>query len=211
MIRTLILEDHALVREGLRLILGGADDVVIVAEAPTLADAVAVDEPVDVILTDLMLPDSAGPRVVGALRAAFPDAGIVVVSMVDAPGDVRLAMSLGARGYVLKEAAATEVLTALRAVAAGGSYVQPSLGAALAQARAPRGSAFKLTERETDVLALIALGHTNAEIADQLTTSERTIESHRRRISQKLGTTTRAGLVRHAMEMGLLDSYRHTD
>jgi two-component system, NarL family, response regulator NreC len=208
MIDVLLLDDHQVVREGLRLILEHGDGMRVVAEASSVQEAKETQADPHVILADLNVKDMAGPQVVGELRTRFPDAGIVVVSISDSPGDVRLALSLGARGYVLKDAASTELITAIQAVAQGGSYLQPSLGALVIGTKQSDRLDTDLTAREIDVLALVALGHTNSEIAKQLSTSERTVESHRRRISQKLGTTTRAGLVRHALEIGLLDLYR---
>jgi len=137
-----------------------------------------------------------------------PDAKVLVLSMQDDPRYVREAFEAGARGYVLKEAADTDVVDAVRAVASGERYVHPSLGARLVAAEAEerkRAESDPLSEREREVLRLLALGHTNQEIAALLYISVRTAETHRAHIMQKLGLASRAELVRYALDHGLID------
>jgi two-component system, NarL family, response regulator NreC len=134
-----------------------------------------------------------------------PDTRVVVLTMQEDPEFARRALRAGAAGYVLKEAADDELVEAVRRAAAGGTYLNPSLGAMLAAAPPePAGPPDDLTEREVDILRLIALGHTNAEIAGQLFLSVRTVESHRAHIQQKLGRSTRAQLVRYALDHDLV-------
>jgi two-component system response regulator NreC len=140
------------------------------------------------------------------VASASPATRVVVLTMQEDPVFAREALQAGAAGYVLKEAADTELVEAVRRVAAGETYLNPRLGAALATAGlGPKEPPDDLTERETGVLRLVALGHTNAEIAGQLYLSIRTVESHRARIGQKLRLSTRAELVRYALDRGLLD------
>jgi two-component system response regulator NreC len=162
-----------------------------------------------VIVADLVLPDERGADVVRRLKARHPDAAILVLTMVDNPTDVQLCLAAGARGYLLKETASTELVDAVRKVAGGEDYLQPSLGAAIAKwhetpGRVHARAVDDLTPREREVLRLIALGHTNAEIATMLFVSVRTVENHRASVLRKLGLHTRAELVRHANEAGLV-------
>ena len=209
MIRLLIVDDHQLVRSGLRRLLEGEEDLTVEDEAGTAADAVRLarlHKP-DVILLDVVMPGGSGLDAIPEIREAAPEAKIVALSMQDDPSYVRQAFAAGASGYVLKEAADDELLAAVHEVAAGGNYVDPQLGARLAAAdvAASAGAAADpLSDREREVLRLLALGHTNQEIASQLYLSVRTAETHRARIMQKLGLETRAELVRHAIDRGLL-------
>jgi DNA-binding NarL/FixJ family response regulator len=209
-IRILLVDDHAVVRTGLRLLLDGEKDLEAVAEAGTARDAVfeARKHKPDVILMDVGLPDRSGIDVTTEVLKEAPEAKVLVLSMEDDPSYVRQAFAAGASGYVLKEAADTELVTALRQVAAGERYVHPALGARLAAAEAEaaaRADADPLSEREREVLRLLALGHTNQEIARMLFISVRTAETHRAHIMQKLRLSTRAELVRYALAQGLLE------
>jgi len=209
-IRILIIDDHQLVRSGLRRLLEGEEDFTVEDEAGTAYDAVRLarlHKP-DVILLDVVMPGGSGLDAIPEIREAAPDAKIVTLSMQDDPSYVRQAFASGANGYVLKEAADDELLAAVREVAAGGSYVAPRLGARLAAAdatAAAEAAADPLTDREHEVLRLLALGHTNQEIAKQLFISVRTAETHRAHIMQKLRLSSRAELVRYALERGLLE------
>lgn len=208
-IQLLLLDDHLLVREGLRALLERESDMEIVGEAGRLRDAVALEVEPDVIVADLMLPDARGADVVRGVREAFPRAEVLVLTMVDNPSDVHLTFAAGGRGYLLKEAASTEVVEAIRRVASGEDYLQPAMGAAIASMRtAPEGvhvsATTRLSARELEVLRLIAMGHTNAEIAAVLHLSLRTVEGHRSSVSRKLDLRTRAELVRYATRQGLL-------
>jgi two-component system response regulator NreC len=210
MIRVLVVDDHAVVRSGLRLLLDAQDDIETVGEAENAERAVfeAIDLKPDVILMDLVMPGKGGIEGMPAVREAVPDAKVLVLSMQDDPRYVREAFAAGAAGYVLKEAADTDVVTAVRAVAAGEQYVHPSLGAKMVAAdaaAAAKAGADPLSDREHEVLRLLALGHTNHEIASTLFISVRTAETHRSHIMQKLRLTSRADLVRYALAEGLLD------
>ena len=209
MIRLLIIDDHQLVRSGLRRLLEGEEDLTVEDEAGTAYDAVRLarlHKP-DVILLDVVMPGGSGLDAIPEIREAAPEAKILAVSMQDDPSYVRQAFAAGASGYVLKEAADDELLAAVHEVAAGGRYVDPQLGARLAAADAAAAAVAEedpLSDREREVLRLLALGHTNQEIAQMLYLSVRTAETHRARIMQKLRLTTRAELVRHAIDRGLL-------
>jgi two-component system, NarL family, response regulator NreC len=208
-IRVVLVDDHAVVRSGLRLLLDAEDDIEVVGEAGDGRNAVfAVRAQLpDVVLLDVVMPGESGIEVLPKLLHEAPEAKVLVLSMQDDPSYVREAFAVGARGYVLKEAADAEVVGAVREVASGGRYVHPALGARLiaadAEARAA-AEADPLSDREREVLRLLALGHTNQEIAKQLYISVRTAETHRAHIMQKLHLSTRAELVRHAMAQGLL-------
>jgi two-component system, NarL family, response regulator NreC len=209
MIRVLIVDDHAVVRSGLRLLLAAEPDIEPVGEAPNADRAVfeAIQAKPDVVLMDLVMPEKGGIEGMPAVLRAVPDAKVLVLSMQDDPRYVREAFAAGASGYVLKEAADAEVVAAIREVAKGGRYVHPSLGAKLVQAEAEerrRAEEDPLSEREREVLRLLALGHTNQEIASMLYISVRTAETHRAHIMQKLRLSNRAELVRYALAQGLL-------
>jgi DNA-binding NarL/FixJ family response regulator len=206
----LIVDDHAVVRTGLRLLIDAEEGLETVAEAGTARDAIfeARKHKPDVILMDVGMPDRSGIEITADVLKEAPKAKVLVLSMEDDPSYVREAFSAGASGYVLKEAADSELVTALRQVAAGESYVHPALGARMATAEAEaaaRSDADPLSEREREVLRLLALGHTNQEIAKMLFISVRTAETHRAHIMQKLRLTTRAELVRYALAQGLLE------
>jgi two-component system, NarL family, response regulator NreC len=208
-IAVLLMDDHVVVREGLRALLERQDDIDVMAEASTVAEAVAVDVDPDVVVADLMLPDERGVEVVRRLRQRHDKAAILVLTMVDNPTDVQQCLAAGARGYLLKETAGSELVDAVRKVAGGEEYLQPSLGASLAKRKESPGrvrarAVDDLTPREREVLRLIALGHTNTEIATMLYVSVRTVENHRAGVMRKLGLRTRAELVRHAAEGGLI-------
>ena len=209
-VRVLIVDDHAVVRSGLRLLLDANDDVEVVGEAGSARGAIfrARELKPAVILLDVTMPDQSGIDVLPQLLHEQPDLKVLILSMQDDPRYVREAFGAGARGYVLKEAADTEVVAAVREVARGGRYVNPELGARLVAAEADeerRAQADPLSDREREVLRLLALGHTTQEIAKELFISVRTAETHRAHIMQKLGLQSRAELVRYAMAQGLLE------
>jgi len=209
-IRVLIVDDHAVVRAGIRLLLDAEEDLEVVGEAGSARDAVfqARAQKPDVVLMDVVMPDQSGLDVVPTLLHERPELKVLVLSMQDDPQYVRQAFAAGASGYVLKEAADTEVVSAIREVANGGSYVHPVLGARLVAAEtaeARRADADPLSDREREVLRLLALGHTNQEIGERLFLSPRTVESYRARIQQKTGRSSRAQLVRYALDQGVLD------
>jgi two-component system, NarL family, response regulator NreC len=209
-VRVLIVDDHAVVRTGLRRILDAEADIETVAEAADAERAVfeAIEHRPDVVLMDIVMPGKSGIEGMPAVLQAVPESKVLVLSMQDDPRYVREAFEAGASGYVLKEAADSEVVGAVRAVAAGERYVHPALGARLVQAEAEerrRAEQDPLSEREREVLRLLALGHTNQEIAKTLYISVRTAETHRAHIMQKLRLSSRAELVRYALAEGLLD------
>jgi two-component system, NarL family, response regulator NreC len=209
-IRVITVDDHAVVRSGLKLVLESEEGIAVVAEAGNMREAVFAvrREQPDVVLMDLVMPGGSGIDATPAVLKEAPDAKVLVLSMQDDPVYVREAFAAGASGYVLKEAADTELVQAVREVAAGGSYVHPALGARLAVAEAEerrRAEEDPLSDREREVLRLLALGHTNQEIAKTLYLSVRTVETHRAHIMQKLRLSSRADLVRYALEQGLLD------
>jgi two-component system response regulator NreC len=209
-IRVLIVDDHAVVRSGLRRVLEAEDGFEVVGEAGDMRNAVfeARAQTPDVILMDIVMPGASGIEATPAVLREAPNARVVVLSMQDDPRYVREAFAAGASGYVLKEAADTELVQAVREVADGGRYVHPALGARMITAEAEerrRAEEDPLSEREREVLRLLALGHTNQEIAKMLYISVRTAETHRAHIMQKLRLTTRAELVRYALDQGLLE------
>ncbi|MFN8223094.1 MAG: response regulator transcription factor [Gaiellales bacterium] len=210
MIRVVIVDDHTVVRSGLKLLLDREGDIEVVAEAGTADEgvrAVRLEKP-DVVLLDVVMPGRSGLDAAPQILDAAKSTRILVLSMQDDPSYVREAFASGASGYLLKEAADTELVQAIREVAAGGRYVHPTLGARLAQAEVEasrRAADDPLSDREHEVLRLLALGHTNQEIAKKLFISVRTAETHRAHIMQKLGLGTRAELVRYALANGMLD------
>jgi two-component system, NarL family, response regulator NreC len=209
-IRVIVVDDHAVVRSGIKLLLDSHDDIEVVGEAGNAQDAVfrVRELTPDVILLDVVMPGESGIEVLPRLLKEAPEARVLVLSMQDDPSYVREAFAAGASGYVLKEAADEEVVTAVRDIAGGGNYVHPALGARMVAADAAAQAAAEadpLSDREREILRLLALGHTNQEIAKMLYISVRTAETHRAHIMQKLRLTTRAELVRHALAHGLLD------
>jgi two-component system response regulator NreC len=206
----LIVDDHAVVRSGIRLLLEQESDIEPVGEAGTGREAVFQARALkpDVILMDVVMPDQTGLEVLPTLLHERPEMKVMLLSMQDDPRYVREAFEAGASGYVLKEAADAEVVAAIREVARGGRYVHPELGARLVAAESEerkRAEEDPLSDREREVLRLLALGHTNQEIAKQLFISVRTAETHRAHIMQKLRLSSRAELVRYALDQGLLE------
>ena len=206
----MIVDDHAILRAGLRRVLDAEPDIDVVGEAPSAERAVfeAISGQPDVVLMDVMMPGKTGIEGMPAVLQAVPQTKVLVLSMQDDPRYVREAFAAGASGYVLKEAADSEVVGAVRAVALGERYVHPSLGARLVAAEAEeqrKAEADPLSDREREVLRLLALGHTNQEIAKALFISVRTAETHRAHIMQKLRLTSRAELVRYALAEGMLE------
>jgi two-component system response regulator NreC len=204
-IAIVLADDHAVVRSGLRLLLDAEQDFEVVAEAGDVESAaryVRGHHPT-VLVLDLNMPGGSSLEAIPAIREDSPGTQIVILTMQEEPAFARQALSAGAIGYVLKEAADEELVEAVRRAARGETYLNPRLGARLA-AEPPPGAPDDLSEREVDVLRLIALGHTNAEIAEQLYLSVRTVETHRAHIQQKLRLSTRAELVRYAIDRGLV-------
>lgn len=209
MINIVLVDDHAVVRSGLRLLLDAQEDMKVIGEAGNSKDAIFRARALkpDVILLDVVMPGESGIEALPRILKESPKTKVLVLSMQDDPSYVRQAFAVGASGYVLKEAADEEVVSAVREIAGGGHYVHPALGARMVAAEAQERAAAEadpLSEREREVLRLLALGHTNQEIAHELYISVRTAESHRAHIMQKLRLATRAELVRYALSHGLL-------
>ena len=206
--RILIVDDSAADRQFLVETLGKQGYQCITASGGDEGIAKSKSEKPDLVLMDVVMPGQSGIEGVPQVLREAPDSRVLVLSMQDDPRYVREAFSVGASGYVLKEAADAEVVAAVREVAAGGRYVHPALGARLVAAEAEeraRAEADPRTDREREVLRLLALGHTNQEIAKMLYISVRTAETHRAHIMLKLRLTTRAELVRYALSQGLLE------
>jgi two-component system response regulator NreC len=206
----MIVDDHAVVRSGLRMLIDAETDMQTTGEAGSVGDAILVARTAapDLVLMDVTLPGESGLEAVPRLLHEHPDLKVLVLSMHDDPRYVREAFAVGASGYVLKEAADAEVVSAIREVAAGGRYVHPELGARLISALTDaerRADADPLSQREREILTLLARGFTNQEIAKQLFISVRTAETHRAHVMQKLRLSSRADLVSYALANGLLD------
>ena len=206
LVTVLITDDHAVVREGLRLIIEREAGMRVVGETGDLPGARAQlqDYQPDVLVLDVNLGGQSGLDAIPALRRESPGTAIVVLTMQNEPAYAREAFEAGAAAYVVKDAAGSELVRAIRAAAAGESYIHPELAGQLLhdQVKPPDEP---LTEREREVLRLIAFGHTNAEISDRLYLSVRTIESHRARIQEKLGLRGRAELIRYALATGIVE------
>jgi two-component system, NarL family, response regulator NreC len=205
-ITVVLADDHAVVRSALKLMLEAEPDIKVLAEAGDADGAtryVTGHHP-DVLILDINMPGGSGLAAIPSIREQSPQTQIVVLTMQDETAFAREALQAGVLGYILKEAASEELVKAVRMAAQGRTYLQPELGARLA-AEPETATPDDLSERELEVLRLIALGHTNNEIADQLYLSVRTVESHRAHIQQKLGLTTRSELVRYALDRGLIE------
>ncbi|MCW3040170.1 MAG: response regulator transcription factor [Solirubrobacterales bacterium] len=208
-IRIVLADDHGVVRAGLRLLLDADPDFEVVAEAADVDSALraVLGHKPDVLILDLNMPGlpSSLEAIPGVVDRS-PHTRTVILTMQEDPEFARRALRAGALGYVLKEAADVELVEAVRRAAVGRTYLNPAMGVKLAtmpeQVTGPPGD---LSAREAEVLRLIALGHTNAEIGEQLFLSVRTVETHRAHIQQKLGRSSRSELVRYALDHGLLD------
>ncbi|HEX2703961.1 MAG TPA: response regulator transcription factor [Solirubrobacteraceae bacterium] len=204
-IRIVIADDHAMVRSGLRLLLEAESDLEVVAEAGDIDAArryVRGHHPA-VLVLDLNMPGGSSLEAIPLIRSEALETQIVVLTMQEEPAFARQALGAGAAGYVLKEAADSELVEAVRRAAAGETYLNPTLGARIAR-EPPPGPPDDLSAREVEVLQLIALGHTNLEIAQKLYLSVRTVETHRSHIQQKLRVSSRAELVSYALARGLV-------
>ena len=208
-IRIVLADDHRVVRTGLGLLLDAEKAIEVVAEAGDVDSALraVLGHKPDVLVLDLNMPGTqTSLEALPLIRERCAQTATVVLTMQEDPEYARSALRAGALGYVLKEAADTELVEAVRRAADGRTYLNPSLGARLAaMPEQPPGPSDDLSGRELEVLRLIALGHTNAEIGEQLFLSVRTVETHRAHVQKKLGRTTRAELVRYALDHGLLN------
>jgi len=207
-ITIVLADDHAVVRSGLRMLIEAERDIEVLAEAGDVdaARRYTLGHKPTVLVLDLNMPGGSSLEAIPKVAELSPDTSVVVLTMQEDPAFAREALRAGARGYVLKHAAGTELVQAIRTAAGGGTWLNPDLGARMAAAPdGPAGPLAALSERELEVLRLIALGHTNNEIAERLCLSVRTIESHRAHIQQKLGVSTRSELVRYALDHDLID------
>jgi two-component system response regulator NreC len=205
-ITVVLADDHAVVRSALRMLLETETGIEVVAEAGDAQSAiryVSGHHP-QVLILDINMPGGSGLSAIPEIRESSPETKIVMLTMQEETASAREALQAGVLGYILKEAASEELVKAVRLAAEGKTYLQPELGARLA-AEPEIASPDDLSDRELEVLRLIALGHTNNEIAKSLYLSVRTVESHRAHIQQKLGLTTRSELVRYALDRGLID------
>lgn len=218
-ISVIIADDHAMVRAGLRLLLSRHADIRVIGECGThqeILDALANPrEPIDVVTVDLSMPGGSPYSLIEFIVREHPRTRVVVLTMHDDPGYARMAIAAGASGYILKSAADTELLTAIRTVARGGmhssvSTLPPAPHKAPSTRAGGRPAIDTLSEREREVLVYVAQGHTNQQIADKLFLSVKTIESYRARLMAKLGLSDRAMLTKFAMETGLLDKRGHS-
>lgn len=214
LIRLLLADDHAVLRSGLRMLLDAQPDMQVVGEAADGAEAVreALQSHPDVVLMDVAMAGEGGLDATRKIKQQAPDIKVLVLSMYDDESYLRRALEAGASGYALKRAADTELLSAIRAVARDEIYLHPALTRVLVggllqrdgASAAARPEAPRLSEREVEVLRLVALGHTNQEIADTLYLSVKTVESYKGRLMEKLGLRGRAALVRYAVDAGLV-------
>jgi len=210
--RILLADDHAVLRSGLRLLLTSQNEYEVVGEASSGIETLALAEQLqpDLILLDLSMPALGGLDALPTLQKLAPATRILILTMHDDPQYLRQALKHGASGYVLKKAADTELLSAIKAVLRGEVYVHPSMTRVLLEDMletppAENQNAWEtLSEREQEVLKMVALGHTSAEIADQLSLSAKTVETYRARGMEKLGLRTRAALVKFALQEGLI-------
>ncbi|HEV7772659.1 MAG TPA: response regulator transcription factor [Conexibacter sp.] len=206
-IRVALADDHEVVREGLALLLEQAHRIDVVGTAgdvETTLRLVAAQQP-DVLVLDLRMPGGSSIEALPRFAQVAPHTAVVILTMHHHPAAARAALAAGANGYVLKESAGVELVLAVRLAHAGSTYLAPQLGARVAAEgdRGPDG----LAPRELAVLRLLALGHTNPEVGERLHLSPRTVESYRARIQQKTGRTSRAQLVRYALDHELFDPH----
>ena len=211
-IRVLIVDDHAILRSGLRMLLGAQPDMDVVGEASDGAEAARLVEDLqpDVVLLDLAMPGMSGLEALRMIKRNGSATRALILSQYDDESYLRRALEAGASGYVLKRAADVELLSAIRAVARGEVYLEPMLTRLVVNDLFQRGDvathdrAPTLSDREREVLQLVALGNTNQQIADRLVLSVKTVETYKARVMEKLGVRGRAALVRYAMEQKLI-------
>ncbi|MFN8152096.1 MAG: response regulator transcription factor [Solirubrobacterales bacterium] len=205
-ITVVLADDHQLVRDGIRLVLSAEPDISVVAEASDGDEAgrFVLGHKPTILVLDLSMPGRPSLELIPDVKKLSPNTEVVVLTMQNEPPFARQAFAAGAKGFVVKQSAASELVDAIRAVVAGKTYINPGLGARLAAApEEPDGPPDDLTPREIEVLELLALGYMNPEIADKLVLSVRTVETHRANIQRKTGRSTRAELVAYAIENGL--------
>jgi two-component system response regulator NreC len=208
LVTVVLADDHELVRDGIRMVLEAEPDIEVVAQAgdaETAARYVLGHKPTILVL-DLSMPGRPSLELMPQILESSPSTLVIVVTMQNEPAFARKALQAGAKGFVIKQSAAHELITAIRAALAGKTYINPDLGARMAATPdAPDGPPDELTPREVEVLGLLALGHTNPEIADQLVLSVRTVEFHRAGVQRKTGLSTRAELIAYALKNDLIE------
>lgn len=209
--RIILADDHTILRQGVRAILDAEEDLEVVGEAKDGDEAVQLTRQLkpDLVVMDITMPKMSGIEATKTLRLEFPDLPVLILTMHEEPEFIFAMLDAGANGYVLKETAARELVSAIRAVLEGGSVLYPSVARRIVQ-EAARGrhkdsSDSTLTPREVEVLKLVAQGRTNREIADKLFLSVKTVETHRTHIMEKLGVHDRVELVKYAIRTGLID------
>jgi two-component system, NarL family, response regulator NreC len=214
MIGVFLIDDHAVVREGLCMLIDAQSDMQVVGEAERGRVAVEAisraDRPADVVVLDVSMPDASGPQVAAEIRRALPETRVLALTRHAEKAYVQQMLQAGATGYVLKQTAAGILITAIRAVAGGGTYLDPAVAGKLTssytQGRAASDpSRPALTPREQEILVMVAYGHTNKEIATALGITGKTVETHKANLMQKLELTSRADLVRFALTQGWLE------
>lgn len=208
--RVFLIDDHGVLRQGLRLLINAQADMEVIGESERgrgAAEAIERAGGADVVVLDISMPDSSGPHVAADLRAALPSTHIVVLTRHGEKAYVQQMLQNGARGYVLKQTAGDVLVSAIRTVVGGGTYLDPAIaGRMFESAAAARGAGNdELTAREREVLTMVAYGHTNKEIASVLGITVKTVETHKANGMQKLDIGSRADLVRYALSQGWLD------
>ena len=203
-VSVMLVDSRAVMREGVRAAIERQPDLVVVAEAATVSEAGSLDVTPDVIVTDIKLSDATYGDVITELRDVFRQGPILVFTAVRDAAEVQSVLTAGANGYLLETSATTDLLAAIRAVAAGETYLQPSLGVQLARSQRPLTTALGLSPDEHHVLVLLVLGHTNVDVARLCNISLRTAETRRAQLQQKLDRHTRADLVEYARANGLV-------
>lgn len=220
-ISVLIADDHAVLRSGLKMLIQSQKDMEVIGEASSAQDAhrLVIDLEPDVMTLDINMPGMNTLKLMEKLGKEHPQTKVLVLTMHDNTAYLRAALAAGAAGYLVKTTVDTQLLTAIRTLHAGKSYVDPSLAGELVQSlvnsphhkhsNKQKTPGNQLSQREHEVLALLALGHTQQEIADRLFLSVKTIETYRARLAQKLGLKTRADLIRYSLELGILHHGNH--
>jgi two-component system response regulator NreC len=213
-IRVLVVDDHTIVREGVRILLEAQPDIQVVGEAADGEDALTQVRELqpDIVLIDLAMPRLNGLEATRAIKRDYPQIYVIALTMYESDEYFFQVLNAGASGYVLKKAASSDLLAAIRAVHGGDVFLYPSVARRLVSDYLTRVKSEEeqkgydgLTAREREVLKLIAEGHTNQVIADKLVISPSTVQTHRTRIMQRLNLHTRAELIKYAIRKGLLD------
>lgn len=210
--RILIADDHAVLRSGLKMMLNSQEDMQVVAEASTDSETVMLSEQhqPDIILLDITMPQHGGIRIIPEIKKKSPSSRILVLTMHDDDSYLKDVLKAGGNGYIIKKAADTDLLSAIRAVARGESYIDPSMTKHLIFDMFGPGDMEKdetnqLSQRETEVLKYMALGYTNKQISETLYVSIKTVETYKVRIKKKLNISRRSELIRYAINIGLID------